>query len=94
MHVHYLEGHEVVQNKIHHITLDWQQKFQKKNFGADEAGQVDVDVRKRTLQMFPNVDAREFRLDHMQYYRSGCDGRSYKWWKVEHCGGKLSGVVV
>lgn len=96
MHVHYLEGYEVVQNKIRHITLDWQQKFQKKNFGADEAGHVDVDVRKRTLQMFPNVDAREFRIDNTQYYRSGCDGRTYTWWKVDHCAvkGSGSGVVV
>ncbi|EAT85829.2 hypothetical protein SNOG_07178 [Parastagonospora nodorum SN15] len=92
MHVRYLEGHEVVQNKVRNITIDWQQKFQKKGFGAGEEGKVDVDVRKRTLEMFPDVDGREFRVNNTQYYRTNCDGETLEWWKVQHHG-EGSGVV-
>ncbi|KAH3918162.1 hypothetical protein HBH56_032610 [Parastagonospora nodorum] len=92
MHVRYLEGHEVVQNKVRNITIDWQQKFQKKWFGAGEEGKVDVDVRKRTLEMFPDVDGREFRVNNTQYYRTNCDGETLEWWKVQHHG-EGSGVV-
>jgi hypothetical protein len=94
IHLRYVEGHELVQNQIRSIQLDWHQRFQKKEFAEGEGtGKVDVDVRQRTLEMYPDVDERAFKQEGRAYMRKSCDGDSYRWYKVMHYGGKKSGRV-
>lgn len=85
IHLRYLEGRELVYSDVSHIVLDWHQKFQKKDFeGEVGKGGVDVDVRKKTLEMYPDFDEREVRLDSCGYYRTSCDGEVVRWYKVWH----------
>jgi hypothetical protein len=57
------------------IEIEWHQKYQKKDFEMEKGkGKVDVDVREKTLQVYPDVGEREVKRGSLTYLRRRCNG--------------------
>lgn len=82
IHVHFAEGHELSYNHGHMIGITWRQQFQKKDFRQKvEKG----DVKKKILELWPEVEGEAETGGSMGYYRRSCEReRGIEWFKVFH----------
>jgi hypothetical protein len=85
IHLRVLEGHELSYNHQGVIGIVWHQKFQKKDFEMkiEGIGNEGGEVRKRALEMFPDLDDRVVQK-RCSYMRTSCDGERYTWFEVRH----------
>jgi hypothetical protein len=85
IHLQYLEGHQLAYCVRGMIGLEWHQQYQKKDFEAKKqggrGGEVDIDVRQRTLELFPDLDKMQ-KLGPGWYMRKDCSLDKYQWYKV------------
>jgi hypothetical protein len=83
IHLQYLEGHQLAYCVRGMIGLEWHQQYQKKGFEAKSQGGRggEVDVRERTLELFPDLDRME-KLGPGWYMRKDCSLDTYRWYKV------------
>lgn len=81
IHLQYLEGHQLAYCVKGMIGLEWHQQYQKKDFKGVAGGEKEMDVRERTLKLFPELDSMP-KLGNGWYMRKDCSLNGYVWYQV------------